>query len=650
MMWLITLGVAVFLLLCIVGLLAKWYKKVDTQGKALIINGKQSVTATFTGGIVYPIINTFEYMDITRKKISIERRGQSNANGEEYEGIHCRDNIRADLKVDFYIGVNPTEEDVIKVSRHSVKNVGDVNYLSNYFTPKFSEALKTAVKQFEFEDLLTKRNEFRDAVKQVIENDLDGFKLYDVVIDRVDQTALEAHDKNNILDVEGIRKIAERTSKKNIETNEIRQDEETKIKDKNVSATQARLQLDKQEQEAIARQQREIAVVKAQEEALASEKQDQERLRMESARIKTDEQVAIEEENKEREIRIAKINNERVTEIEQEKVNRAKETERVETEREVAVRNMQKEKEVETQKKEVADTKSTRVQIERKIATEEEETENLRTREKAEREKLVIIKAAEATAEADKTREVTKATASKEAAAYEAETVRVRAEAEYEQHSKQAEGRKKLAEANREEIAAEGLAKASVEKEMASAIEAKGRAEAEATRELGLAQAAGDEAKYKAMGAIDEKTREHDQFKLRLEKEKEVEIESLHTQAKTVTENANVLSAALSKADMQIIGDAQIFDQIRHSMVTGKSIDKKFDSSDVLNSIVQKYRTGEGDLPQDIKELLQSSNVSTGDIGNLLLAGAFKNFLTSESGADMLKKLGSPKNKDQNKD
>ena len=639
MTWLIALGGTIVLALAIAGILATWYKKVDTRGQALIINGKTKITATLTGGICYPIINTHEYMDITRKKISVERRGQRGETGEEYEGLHCKDNIRADLKVDFYIGVNPEENDILKVAEHSVKNVGNIAYLKEYFTPKFSEALKTTVKQFDFENLLTDRVEFREAVKQVIGNDLDGFKLYDVVIDKVDQTALEAHDKDNVLDVEGIRKIAERTSEKNIETNTIRQDEETKIKHKNVSAIESRLQLDKQQKEAEAKQKREIEVVEAQEQAISAEKREEERQRTESARIKTDERISIEEENKTREIEIAKINNERVTKIEQEKVNRAKETERVQTEREVAVREMEMQKAVEEQKKEVAESVSVRVQIERKIANEEEETKNLRVRENANREKLVIITAAEAKADSEKITRVTESISHREAAEHNAEVVRVKAAADYDQKDKEASARERTATAVRAEIAAEGLAQSSVEKDMAEAIQLKGSAEAHSIRERGLAEAETLRASYEAMSSIDDKTREHDQFKLRLEKEQAVEIESLHTEAKTATENANVLSAALSKADMQIIGDNSIFTQIREAMVSGKSIDKKFDNSNVLNSLVSKYRNGEGDLPQDIKELLQKSEVSSGDVGNLALASLAKQFLATSEGKNILEQL-----------
>ena len=174
---------------------------------------------------------------------------------------------------------------------------------------------------------------------------------------------------------------------------------------------------------------------------------------------------------------------------------------------------------------------------------------------------------------------------------------------------------------------------------MAEAIQLKGEAEAHAIRERGIAEAAGEEAKYKAMATIDDKTREHDQFKLNLEKDKSIELEGLKTQAETARENANVLSAALGNADMQIIGDNAIFGQIRDAMVSGKSIDKRFDNSTVLNSLVGKYRDGEGDLPQDLKELLQKSEMSTGDVGTLTLASLARQFLSTNEGQSFLNQL-----------
>ena len=64
---------------------------------------------TFTGAVVYPIINRAEIMDLSVKTIDIDRRGK--------EGLICNDNIRADIKVTFFVRVNKTVDDVLKVAQ-----------------------------------------------------------------------------------------------------------------------------------------------------------------------------------------------------------------------------------------------------------------------------------------------------------------------------------------------------------------------------------------------------------------------------------------------------------------------------------------------------------------------------------------------------
>ena len=86
-------GVALFLLVLI--FLTSRYKKVRIEGEALIVNGIDRTRASLTGTFVWPVVNRFEYMDITRKKLSVVRSGRKDQEGEQYEGLHCSDNIRA---------------------------------------------------------------------------------------------------------------------------------------------------------------------------------------------------------------------------------------------------------------------------------------------------------------------------------------------------------------------------------------------------------------------------------------------------------------------------------------------------------------------------------------------------------------------------
>ncbi|MCU0694367.1 MAG: SPFH domain-containing protein, partial [Polyangiaceae bacterium] len=179
-------------------IVARFYRKV-LQGQALIVNTmKSEPLVTFTGATVFPIIHRAEVMDISVKTIEIDRRGK--------EGLICQDNIRADINVTFFVRVNKTRDDVLKVAQSiGCARASDHETLRELFSAKFSEALKTVGKHFDFVDLYTKREEFKDRIIQVIGTDLNGYVLDDCAIDFLEQTPVESLDKDNIMDAEGIR-------------------------------------------------------------------------------------------------------------------------------------------------------------------------------------------------------------------------------------------------------------------------------------------------------------------------------------------------------------------------------------------------------------------------------------------------------------
>ncbi len=242
------------LLMFVVFIFKQFYHKVD-QGTALIINGMNKISVRFDGGLVYPVINKKELMRISLITLEVDRRGA--------EGLICRDNMRADITVAFYLRVNETEEDVLKVAKSvGVARASDKAAVNELFNAKFSEALKTVGKQIEFTSLFENRSEFRDNIVREIGNDLNGYILEDVAIDYLEQTPKSALDPNNILDSEGIRKITELTATQNVRTNELERDEELAVKKKNVETVEAMLELERQQADAEAKQLREIATVK----------------------------------------------------------------------------------------------------------------------------------------------------------------------------------------------------------------------------------------------------------------------------------------------------------------------------------------------------------------------------------------------------
>ena len=172
---LFVLGLFFFVGIGICAFYLRFYRKVS-QGTALVRNGMGGTLVNFSGEMVIPIMHKAELMDISVKRIEIDRSGE--------DGLICKDNMRADIKVCFFVRVNKTKEDVERVAQFlGCERASDENALRQLFEPKFSEALKTVGKQFDFVELYNSREKFREQILRIIGTDLNGYVLDDAAID-----------------------------------------------------------------------------------------------------------------------------------------------------------------------------------------------------------------------------------------------------------------------------------------------------------------------------------------------------------------------------------------------------------------------------------------------------------------------------------
>ena len=553
----IGLGVLLFLIIVYFAIIAMFYKKVH-QGQALIRTGFGGTkVATDKGLYVVPVFHRVEIMDVSVKKIQIERLG--------VEGLICKDNMRADIKVAFFVRVNNDISYIKKVAQTiGVARASRIETLEDLFEAKFSEALKTVGKKFQFIELYEARREFRDEIVDIIGTDLNGYTLEDCAIDFLEQTPVTHLKPDNILDAEGIKKITELTAVQNVKANLIKRDEEKTIRKQDVEAREAILELDKQLAEKEEQQKREIANIKAREEAETMKVAEEERLKSETARIATQEKVKVAEENMERQIIVAAKNKQRTDAVETERVEKDRLLEATERERVVTLAQIEKEKVVEVEKKNIQDVIRDRVMLEKGVVEEQESMKDIQAFKTADREKQVKITIAEANAQEDLIKTIKAAEAQKEAAKQKAEEINIEALAHKEASEKEAQARKILAEAQAKEEATVGMSEAQVmhakadanerqgvveasiiEKKMkaeAAGMEAKaeakrkdGLAEAAVIKEKAMADAAGIEEKANAMKKLDGVGKEHEEFKLRLDKELQVDLAHINIQTVSYT-------------------------------------------------------------------------------------------------------------------
>jgi uncharacterized membrane protein YqiK len=643
-MLVLTIVAVALVLFGVFAMVTRFYRQVD-QGRALIINtmGKEPVV-TFTGGIVIPIVNRAEMMDMSVKMIEVDRRGK--------EGLICADNIRADINVTFFVRVNKTRDDVLKVAQSiGCARASDALAIRDLFGAKFSEALKTVGKHFKFEDLYKMREEFKDQIIKVIGRDLNGFILDDAAIDFLEQTPLSSLDPNNIMDAEGIKKITDLTVVQNVQTNELRQKEKMEMGSQNLNAAEALYRFEQRQAEAEAKKQKEISVSQSREQNEALRVSSEEQKLTELVRQKNQEETLVAAEAAHRGVQVAQQNREREVQVEMVRVQQAKQI----AERDVVLALIEKDKDVEVKKKEIADVIRERITVDKTVATEEEAIKDVRAISQAKRDKESIRIAAEGRAADISVTKVKAAEANEEAAKYDARQRIVQADAELETADRIARAKIRVAEGLQAELAAQGLAEARVkealtiaaekqglmearvalEKSQASATgeekqgmarakvkeadgaatavveerqgvarakakeadaqatEVHGKAEANALREKLFAEAAGIAEKATSMKALDEVSRSHEEFRLRLDKEKTVELEQIRMRRDMAASQAEVMGKAFANAKIQIMGgDGAFFDRFVRAVSLGQSVEGALEQSDTLKNLLAEATRG----------------------------------------------------------
>lgn len=671
---LIAVAVVVIALLGILAFISRFYKKA-TQGQALVKTGMGGIKVSFSTMTVIPVLHKLEIMDISLKTINITRIGK--------DGLVCKDNMRADIKVAFFVRVNQMVDDVKKVAQSvGCQRASSKEALVQLFDAKFSEALKTVGKKFDFVDLYNKRDEFRKEIIDIIGTDLNGYILDDAAIDYLEQTPLDSLDPKNILDAEGIKKITEITSHEAVKANFIQRDKEKTIKQQDVEAREAILVLEKQLAETEERQKREVANIKAREEAEIEKVNQEERQKSESARIAAEEEIMVAEENKMRQVIVAAKNKERTEAVETERVEKDRQLEATDRERIVKLAEIDKEKAIEVEQKNIQEVIRERVAIEKTVVDEEERIKDTRAYAEADRQKKVSITKAEEEAEQALVQEIKRAEAAKQAAEHLAKQKIIDADAEQQSSVQKAEAIKILADAEAAKYAATGIAEAQVMEAKAEAREKQGEAEAhvleaqaeaeakgieakstaqseadfrlgqaeaevakakglaeaevihkkaEAEKDKGMAEASVEQEKYAveaqgieqkadAMKKLDGVGKEHEEFKLKLDKEKSIELAEISIQKDIADAQAEVLSNALKSAKIDIVGgEAVFFDKIIQSITSGKSFDRKVDNSEIMSDIKDQllHDPNGRNLIDQVKGLISEADLESEDLKNL---------------------------------
>ena len=236
-----------------------------------------------------------------------------------------------------------------------------------------------------------------------------------------------------------------------------------------------------------------------------------------------------------------------------------------------------------------------------------------------------------------------------------AETIVVRAEADRVAAEKETEAKKMLAQATQAETAAVGLGEAQVlqnkaeaeargKEALAVALEKEGTAEAAVLELKFNADAKGITEKAEAMKLFDGVGREHEEFKLRLNKDKDIEMQAIDAQRQIAEAQAEMIAEALKEANIDIVGgDNKFFQSIVQSVTAGKQVDRLVDNSRVLTDVKETFFTGDADeFKGKLQHYVDLFGVTSTDVKNLTISAMLGQFMgkSSDTGVrDQLKML-----------
>jgi hypothetical protein len=378
--------------------------------------------------------------------------------------------------------------------------------------------------------------------------------------------------------------------------------------------------------------------------------------------------------------------------LEQEAVQEGDEA-RVRRERTVALAEMDKEVKVAEAAVEVERRKAVVVAEQKAVVQQSEEKLNLEARMTAERVREVTLIEAEMNAkrdqvekvvaseaqrdaernlaEAEKIRIISAAEAAREAALREAERLQTMADAE----AKASDKRRHVAEQEAEGLAAReaasGLAeakvitaKASAKKADASAVRELGMAEAEVAkakgdvqaeitqsqaeaeaegtkdRELavasgieakGLAEAKAIEEKAKAMKLLHDAGQQHEEFRLRLAKERDIELAAIQVERDIAQAHSEVVSEALKNAKIDLVGgENDFFQKIVRAVGTGKAVDRLVQNSRTVSDIKETFFQGDpAHFKSQIRTWVDEFGITSNDLKNLTTSALLLQLMSS---------------------
>src|SRR5215470_16182500 len=409
----LTLGLVVLVGLFTIGLIfARLYHRASKE-RAFVRTGLNGQKVVKDGGaVVLPVFHEVITVNMNTLKLEVMRN--------KAESLITKDRMRVDIVAAFFVRVIPSQDGIANAAQTLGQRTLHPDALKELVEDKFVDALRSTAATMTMQQLQDQRPEFVQRVQNAVSEDLtkNGLELESVSLTSLDQTGKEFFNPNNAFDAEGLTRLTQETENRRRQRNEIEQDTEVAVRQKNLDAEKQKLEIQRQEQFLKLEQEQQIKFRAAEQSALVAARQAEKDREASQARIDAERLVKEAEIERDRQVKQKSI-----------EANRTVQVQDVEREKTIEIANQEKAIAVAAKSEEQSHAQAKANEALAETVKTEQAVETTRAAASAEREKQIALIAASREAEQKAIAVKVAAEADKEAANNRAAAIKIKAEA-----------------------------------------------------------------------------------------------------------------------------------------------------------------------------------------------------------------------------
>ena len=292
--------ILIALAIAVIVYLLHWLYRRSSKEVSFVRTGMFGEKVVISGGaFVLPIIHNITQVGMRTLSLTIKRAGD--------KSLITKDRMRAELITEFFTKVPPDKKAVSTAAQTLGNRTLDPEHLREVVQGRFADALGEVAAKMTLDEIQENRGQFVKEVTKIADESIGhtGLALETVSLISLDQTPIEQFNPANTFDSQGLTQLTEQIEARKKKRNDITQDTKISIENKNLETIQKELEIKKNEEFSRYKQEREIAIQKANERT--------ETIKQRAVREREAEEAEIRSQE---EIEVAKISQNQVIEVE----------------------------------------------------------------------------------------------------------------------------------------------------------------------------------------------------------------------------------------------------------------------------------------------------------------------------------------------